>query len=254
MSELTGICKKCTHRASCKKPCRFAELYIGMDNLPLWTKRTTDKSGREIEIIYSRSRERQKTTLSDGVDNRGRPALTNLEQQAFSTENESPFSHLKPELVQTGIFIDRFFHQMSYSDLAVKYGMSESDCIKRYSYATKRLLEVLKIMDSKIEKDKNNKYLERVRERSGSLSKGKKWYLLNKLFGLLPSEIAELEGLDKRSSSVRSLIIRVSDQLAAGEIKLIEVTPEESAAAKARLDAHRKKRRERHARRKTIPE
>jgi hypothetical protein len=74
------------------------------------------------------------------------------------------------------------------------------------------------------------------------------------LFGLLPSEIAELEGLDKRSSSVRQLIIRVSDQLAAGEIKLIEVTPEESAAAKARLDAHRKKRRERHARRKTISE
>ena len=46
------------------------------------------------------------------------------------------------------------------------------------------------------------------------------------------------------------LIIRVSDQLAAGEIKLIEVTPEESAAAKARLDEVRKKRRERHARMK----
>ena len=46
--------------------------------------------------------------------------------------------------------------------------------------------------------------------------------------------------------SVRKLIIRVSDQLKVGEIKLIEVTPEESAAAKARLDEVRKKRRERH--------
>ena len=61
-----------------------------------------------------------------------------------------------------------------------------------------------------------------------------------------------MEGLDKRSSSVRQLIIRVSDQLAAGEIKLIEVTPEESAAAKARLDSQRKKRRERHASMKTL--
>jgi hypothetical protein len=53
--------------------------------------------------------------------------------------------------------------------------------------------------------------------------------------------------LDKKSSSVRQLIIRVSDQLKAGEIKLIEVTPEESVAAKARLDVLRIKRRERHA-------
>ena len=62
------------------------------------------------------------------------------------------------------------------------------------------------------------------------------------------SEIAEMEGLDKRSSSVRQLIIRVSDQLKAGEINLIETTPEEAEAAKARLDSKRQKRRERHAR------
>jgi len=42
----------------------------------------------------------------------------------------------------------------------------------------------------------------------------------------------------------------ISDQLKAGEIRLIETTPEESAAAKARLDAQRKKRRERHAKKK----
>ena len=106
-------------------------------------------------------------------------------------------------------------------------------------------------MDSKIEKDKNNKYLKQVQERSGSLPKGQKWYLLNKLFNLLPSEIAEMESI-KGSSSVRQLIIRVSDQLAAGEIKLIEVTPEESAAAKARLDEVRKKRRERYAKNNQI--
>jgi hypothetical protein len=115
---------------------------------------------------------------------------------------------------------------MSYSDLAVKYDLSEDDCIKRYSYATKRLLEVLKILDSKIEKDKNNKYLKQVQERSGSLPKGQKWYLLNKLFGLLPSEIAKMEGM-KGSSSIRQLIIRVSDQIQAGEISLIQLVDEE---------------------------
>ncbi len=64
---------------------------------------------------------------------------------------------------------------------------------------------------------------------------------INRLFCLRPSEIAEMEGLDRRSSSVRQLIIRVSDQLKAGEISLIEVTPEEAQAAKARLDGHARK-------------
>ena len=40
-------------------------------------------------------------------------------------------------------------------------------------------------------------------------------------------------------------------QLKTGEIRLIETTPEESAAAKARLDEVRKKRRERHASKKS---
>ena len=62
------------------------------------------------------------------------------------------------------------------------------------------------------------------------------------------SEIAELEGLDKHKNSVRQLIIRVSDQLAAGEIKLTEYTKEESQAAKARLEEHRVKGSERYNR------
>jgi hypothetical protein len=55
-------------------------------------------------------------------------------------------------------------------------------------------------------------------------------------------------GLDKKSSSVRQLIIRVSDQLKAGEISFVETTPEEAEAAKVRLDANNAKRRERYAR------
>ena len=41
-----------------------------------------------------------------------------------------------------------------------------------------------------------------------------------------------------------------ADQLEDEEISLVETTPEESVAAKARLDTHRKKRRARHARKK----
>ena len=46
------------------------------------------------------------------------------------------------------------------------------------------------------------------------------------------------------------MIIRVSDQLRCGEISLFEVDQEEAEAAKARLEAKRAQRRERHAKNK----
>jgi len=52
---------------------------------------------------------------------------------------------------------------------------------------------------------------------------------------LRPSEISELEGIDRKSSSVRQLIIRTSDQLQAGELSLIEVTPEQAELQKFAL-------------------
>jgi len=58
-----------------------------------------------------------------------------------------------------------------------------------------------------------------------------------------------MEGV-KDPSAVRGLIIRVSDQLRCGEITLFEKDPEEAEAAKARLEARREKRRERHAKNK----
>lgn len=248
---MKGVCEKCYYGTTCEHPCRPVELNLKDGNLSVWTKKTVDKNGREIEIIYSRSRERPQSSLSQGEDNRGRAALTNREQIAFSTENESPFTSFQPQLLQTGIFIDRFFRKMSYEDLSMKYELSESDCIKRFSYAVKRLYEILEALDKRDLITKQTEYWkQKVEERSGSLPKGQKWYLLNKLFGLRPSEIAEMEGLDKRSSFVRQLIIRVSDQLKAGEISLIETTPEKAEAAKVRLDRIRDKRRERHAKKR----
>jgi hypothetical protein len=112
-------------------------------------------------------------------------------------------------------------------------------------------MQVLEILDGKKDIRRLDHWKKQVEERSGSLPKGQKWFLLNKLFGLRPSEIAEMEGM-KGSSSVRQLIIWVSDQLKAGEISLIESTTEDAEAAKARLDTYRRKRRERYARKKAL--
>jgi hypothetical protein len=161
----------------------------------------------------------------------------------FSTENENPFAGFTPNLKQTGIFIDHFFHGASYADLAVKYDMSADNARKTYHNAIRRLLEILKTMDGDKPVDLS-RYRKQIEERSGKIPKGQKWFLLNKLFGIMPSEIAEMEGM-QGSSVVRQLIIRVSDQLRAGEIRLIDTTPGEEANAKKRLENKRRKRRER---------
>jgi len=88
-----------------------------------------------------------------------------------------------------------------------------------------------------------------VEERSGSFPPVVKWFLLNKLFQMRPAEIARMEGV-KNPSGVRGMIIRVSDQLRCGEISLFKADQEEAEEAKAKLDAQRKKRRERYARNK----
>jgi hypothetical protein len=71
---------------------------------------------------------------------------------------------------------------------------------------------------------------------------------MSKVFMLTPSQIAAITG--ESADSISTLIIRVSDQLKAGEISLIETGPNEVNAAKARLNAIRAKRRERHAKKK----
>jgi hypothetical protein len=111
----------------------------------------------------------------------------------------------------------------------------------------KRIFDLLETLDNpNFKSTRIDYYREKVAKRSGSMSNGVRYFLLNKLFGLRPSEIAEMEGM-KGSSSIRQLLIRTSDQLKAGEIGLIEFTPQEAAAAKARLDIQRQKRRESHA-------
>jgi hypothetical protein len=109
-----------------------------------------------------------------------------------------------------------------------------------------RLQAVVEALDGKEGPRNFEPWKKMVEERSGSFPAGVKWFLLNKLLGVRPAEIARLEGV-KNPSAVCGLIIRVSDQLRCGEISLFEKEPEEAEAAKARLEAKRAKRRERYA-------
>ena len=202
---MESICPKCSKYENCRSPCYPVKQFLAENNLSVYEKTVTKENGETISIIFARSREIPQTGLEQ--KHTGEPARKSLE--IFSSENDSPFSSFRPQLKQTGIFVDRFFQNFSYDDLAVKYDMTADTARKTYHNAINRVLAVLEAMDQGTKTRKMDQYIKQIEQRSGSLPKGQKWYLLNKLIGLRPSEIAEMEGLDKKSSSVRQLIIRV---------------------------------------------
>ncbi len=241
---MKGVCQQCSHYDTCKSPCRPVELYLAEDNLAVFEKTAIGKNGKEVTIIFARSREVSECMIPRISSETDKPV------DVFTTEGDSPFAGFNPSLKQTGIFIDRFFHGWSYEDLAVKYDVTVEVASSHYYNAVQRLQAVIEAMDGGKEGPHNfEPWKQMVEERSGSLPVGVRYYLLNKLFQMRPAEIARMEGV-KNPSGVRGMIIRVSDQLRCGEISLFERDPEETAEAKAKLDAQRKKRRERHAKNK----
>lgn len=242
---MKGVCEKCARREGCDTPCRPVELYLAQENLTVFEKKAVGEDGEEITIIYAQSRQIRECELPRISDETDQPIET-----PFSTEANSPFAGFNPDLKQTGVFIDRFFNKWSYEDLAVKYDTTAEGARKVYHVALSRLQAVVEALDGGKDSPHNfEPWKKMVEERSGGFPTGVKWYLLNKLLNMRPAEIARMEGV-KHPSEVRGLIIRVSDQLRCGEISIFEKDPEEAEAAKARLEAKRAKRRERHAKNK----
>jgi hypothetical protein len=98
--------------------------------------------------------------------------------------------------------------------LSIKYEISVENVRANYHNEKKRLFKVLEALDSG--KPRKLEHIsKKIEERSGVLSRGQRWYLLNKLFDLAPAEIATFEGL-KNSKPVYTAIKNVSDQIEGG--------------------------------------
>ena len=234
---MQGICSKCPHRSDCKVPCEPVRKFLAENGPDLWEKDIKGKNGETITIFYGSKIVRNETFLL-GTDS-----------ESITFEGKNPFRQFEPKLVKTGIFVDRLFRGWSYSDLSVKYGLSSESVRKIYHSAKMRLFEVLEALDSgKPRKFEHIK--KKIEARSGHYPRGQKWYLLSKLFGLSPSEIATYEGLES-SKPVYERIKVIGDQIAAGELTLFEFDEEKIKAAKARLEAKRARDRKSYHLRKT---
>jgi len=142
------FCPKCTHKRSCKSPCRPVEMHLQKDNLTVFEKKTTGNG----TVLYPRSREQRESEL----DQKFTGEKSQISLEAFSTESENPFCHYEPNYRQTSVFIKRFFGQWSYADIAKAHNISV-EAARKLNYAgVQRLLAVIA---------KSKRYLERNRDK-----------------------------------------------------------------------------------------
>jgi hypothetical protein len=135
---MNGVCKKCTHRKSCKTPCRPVELHLVKDNLTVYEK----SSNKNQIILFPRSREIREAELT-GKLKRGDEEAEHI----FNTDAENPFAEFEPNFKKTSVFIKRFFLKWEYSDIAQAHDISVSAAYKIYHYSVQRLLSVIMEMD-----------------------------------------------------------------------------------------------------------
>lgn len=89
--------------------------------------------------------------------------------------------------------------------------------------------------------DKRRSYADDVESRlrisekaTGKMPKTHKWFLLNKVFGLLPREIAEMD--DANLKTVCARIKDVADRVMTGKIIFMNPTEDQIKAAQSRID------------------
>ena len=229
-----GMCEKCRKRKSCKIPCAPVENLLQFDNRG--ASERLNRNENTITLFPVNRREMRETELLGLAETGGK------DQDAvdfiFSTDNDKAFTIPNPQKDKTAVFVYKFFKGFSYEDIAVMMDKPVNNVRQLYRQAKARMLKALKALDTRdgiIHKAEN--ILKVSEEATGKLPNYQKWFIMNKCLGLSPGEIARIEG---RSQSCISTMLRYcADKLMAGELTLLDPTPEQAQEAKARLDRDR---------------
>ena len=125
---------------------------------------------------------------------------------------------------QTALFVDRYFKGYTYKDLVTKYDIKYETAKEMYMKAKNRVLAVLEKADDTHRSDGHKEAWKRYGEAGGKLTKKAQYWILAKVLGMMPYEIAELYGVNK--TAVSSGISKVSKKISEKElIELFEIPP-----------------------------
>ncbi len=166
-------------------------------------------------------------------------------ERMFSTDADNVFLvDETPKATRAKVFYYHYFEGRPYSELAEIFGKSEPTIRNIYYEAKETLLAGLKILEQRRRVvDDVESRLKISEKATGKMPKTHKWFLLNKVFGLLPREIAEMD--DAKVTTVCARIKDVADRVMTGNLIFLDPTPDQIEKAQGRIDKKRARDRKR---------
>ena len=123
------MCPKCAHYETCQKACYPVQRILSEKYEPYEVGGVMYPAHGHIQFSHM---------FSDDGKRREH-------EQLLSDDRGKPFKEFNPNLIKTGVFIQRFFFRQPFKDIAVMYDLSLDNARCTYSKALDKILKIMKI-------------------------------------------------------------------------------------------------------------
>ena len=182
---MAELCRECENRECCSVPCKPVQAELRKCG------QVMERHYSDMIKVYPLNHEVQFSTLRENV----------VDEMAEGDGVELCSDFIEHR--RTGIFVDRFFHKLPYSEISEKYDTTPDKAAKMYSEAKESAHELIQAMAMRKSGMKDLK--QRVK-----FTKEQKWFLMAFCFGYTNREIADLYGVErtKVSGATRKIALK----------------------------------------------
>ena len=181
-------CIDCPKYKDCKQPCDEVNKKLWEDN------RVMERHYSDRIVCYPQRNEIHLSALS--------------EAEEASLSGAMPWSSGNTNLTKTAVFIERFFNNTPYKELAEHYRVNENTIVCMYRDAVKSIAKIIEVLDSRKEGLKAMK--------PDRFTQDEKIYLLVRFFNFTQNEVAGMFGPHRGAGNNK---IKRLDQKYAGALR-----------------------------------
>jgi len=209
---IPGICSKCAKRGGCTIICKPVELFIN----------ELGKPQPEIHIDDNRTMLLQHGKEIPFSAFRNEDSYLWQELERDKTAADEIEAEITLESLQSELIFYRLVKGESFASIAVRLNYDTPEAAaSMYRNAQARFVEKIEAMNSRKKiVDHATGIIEKSKERTGEIPASHRWWLLFCILGILPKEIAALEGIDGKDAAkkVSTEIGKITRRLLDGEL------------------------------------
>lgn len=219
---MIDVCLQCRKRKTCESICRPCEIFINKNGRPALEKDIDDNHTRLYHHI-------NETPISSLVPvDKDRFNHGDYLNDVFLCDADQEADDPALETTQTKLVYYHIIKRKSFADIAVRFGLKDAESARNsYNGAYQRLMEKLQAIEQRAKVVNHAAtVIEKSRERMGEIPKNHRWWVLFCIMGLLPKEIAVMEGYlpdDKKAiKNIATEIGKVTRKLLDGDLVFLD--------------------------------